>query len=208
MKLATPRATLVVGALALVLLAVAGWFLVVGPKTAALAEVHTAIEDTRAQNQVLAQQLETLRAQAEQLAETERSAEALTRLFPETADQPGLFEMVTGAAEAAGIPARDVTALTPTPPSVGGADPATGATLVPAAGDDLARQTVTLSVEGSYAQTSQLLANLEQMPRAYLITSVTLAAGSDAGAYLTTITGDMFVMPPIEAPGDLSANAP
>lgn len=205
MNLKTPRATLMVGALVLTVLAVAGWFLVVGPRTAALAEVRTTIEDTRAQNQLLAQQLATLRAQADEIATTERVADSLARVFPGTADQPGLFEMVTDAAASAGIGPRDVTALSPTPPSVGGLDAAAGASPVPAAGATLARQSVTLSVEGTYAQTTELLANLERMPRAYLVTSVSLGAGTGPDSYLTTVTGDMFVVPTIEPPGDLDA---
>lgn len=205
MNLKTPRTTLVVGALLLTVLAVAGWFLVVGPKTAALAEVKTTIEETRAQNQLLAQQLATLREQADQIASTEGVADALARVFPGTADQPGLFRMVTDAAASAGIGPRDVTALSPTPPSLGTLDAAAGATPVPAAGATLARQSVTLSVEGSYAETTELLANLERMPRAYLVTSVSLGAGTGPDSYLTTVTGDMFVVPTIDPPGDLDA---
>lgn len=205
MNLNSPRVTLVGGALLLTLLVAAGWFLAVGPRTAALAEVRTSIEETRAQNQLLEQQLVTLREQADSLEGTEAVAVALARVFPGTADQPGLFEMVTDAAGAAGIGPRDVTALSPTPPTIGGLDPAAGASPVPATGAELASQTVTLSVEGSYAETTELLANLERMPRAYLVTSVSLGAGSGPDSYLTTVTGDMFVAPAIDPPGDLDA---
>jgi Tfp pilus assembly protein PilO len=77
----------------------------------------------------------------------------------------------------------------------------------------LATQDVSVSVTGSYDETERLLQNLEHMPRAYLMTSVALS-GSDsaavaadgsttsAGGFTTTITGEMFVMPPIADPGD------
>jgi hypothetical protein len=204
-NLSTPRSTLVAGTILLIVLALAGWFLAVGPKTAALAEVHTGIQETRDQNALLEQQLAVLREQAESIDRTEAVADALARVFPGTADQPGLFEMVTDAAAAAGIGPRDVTALSPTPPTVGGLDAAAGATPEAPAGPALARQTVTLSAQGSYAQTTELLANLERMPRAYLVTSITLAAGTGPGDYLTTVTGDMFVVPTIDPPGDLDA---
>lgn len=205
MNVNTPRFTLVAGALLLTVLAIAGWFVAVGPKTAALAEVRTSIEETRAQNALLEQQLATLREQAASIGRTEDVADALARVFPGTADQPGLFEMVTDAAGAAGIGPRDVTALSPTPPVVGGLDAAAGATPEAPSGSDLARQTVTLSVQGSYAQTTELLANLERMPRAYLVTSVSLGAGTGPDSYLTAVTGDMFVVPTIAPPGDLDA---
>ena len=41
------------------------------------------------------------------------------------------------------------------------------------------------------------------MPRAYLINGVTIAGG-DSG-YTTSVTGEMFVMPPVTDPGDLPA---
>jgi hypothetical protein len=201
MNLRSPAATKLLGTLALVVVAALGWFLVLGPQAAALAEVHAATDDTRAQNETLRQQLLVLKKQEALLPETRSAAEALAAKFPATADQPGLFEAVTEAASYAGIPPRAVTALTPTPPVVGAAE-AAGA-VVPvaeAAPGDLATQTVTVSVEGTYDETQQLLANLEQMERAYLVTSLTLSGGADTGLFTTTVTGDMFVMPPAEDP--------
>lgn len=199
MNLQTPAATKVLGALGLVLIVAAGWLLVVGPTTAALADVREQIEASRAQNQVLEAQLLTLQDQAANLDVTRETAAVLATMFPPTADQPGLFKQVTDAAADAGIGPKDVTALTPTPPAVGGVDPASGVQPT-APTDNLARQTVTVTVEGDYAATQELLENLEEIPRAYLITSVTLGGGSVAGRYTTTITGDMFVMPPAPEP--------
>ena len=200
MNLATPSATKVVGALALLLIAAAGWMLVIGPKNDALAEVREQTQTARDQNDLLTLQLATLRKQASELDATRDTARAIARKFPPTADQPGLFQQVTGAATSAGIPSRNVTALTPTPPTVGGTDPAAG--VQPESGPaQLARQTVTVSVTGGYSETQDLLENLEEMPRAYLVSSVTLSSGSEGGGFTTTITGDMFVMPPAEDPG-------
>lgn len=202
MNLRTPAATKVLGALGLLLIAGLGWMLALGPETAALAEVRVQTEDARAQNLLLEQQLAGLQKQAEELDSTRATARALAERFPPTADQPGLFRAVTEAATDAGIRPKDVTALTPTPPTVGSVDPATGVQLASTgAGADLARQVVTVSVEGDYAATEELMENLENMPRAYLVNSVTLATGTSGGTFTTTITGDMFVMPPADDPG-------
>lgn len=202
MNLRTPTATKVLGGLALLLIAAAGWLLALGPQTAALAEVRVQIQDARAQNGVLAQQLVALQEQAAHLGRTRATSRALAAKFPPTADQPGLFREVTRAATDAGIGPKDVTALTPTPPTVGAVDPASGVQLAASTGAaDLARQTVTVSVEGDYAATQELLENLERMSRAYLVNSVTLGTGTSGGTFTTTITGDMFVMPPAEDPG-------
>lgn len=209
MNLGTPAATKVVGALALLLIAAAGWMFVIGPQNDALAEVREQTQTARDQNDLLTLQLATLRKQAGQLDTTRDTARALARKFPPTADQPGLFQQVTGAATAAGIRPRDVTALTPTPPTVGSADPAAG--VQPESGPaQLARQTVTVSVTGGYTETQDLLENLEEMPRAYLVSAVTLSGDAEGGGFTTTITGDMFVMPPAEDPASQldTASAP
>ncbi|GAA4380340.1 hypothetical protein [Nocardioides caricicola] len=207
MDLGTPTATKVVGAVSLLAVAALGWTLVVGPETSTLAERREQVDTTRAQNQVLATQLAALEQQAEKLGATRRIAAALAEQFPPTADQPGLFEAVTTAAVDAGIGADGVTTLSPTPPTIGAADdPAAAPAADPAAattgtGGQLARQTVTVSITGSYDQTQRLLENLEQMPRAFLVRTVSLAGDPTTGIYTTTVGGDMFVMPPVADPG-------
>ena len=203
MNLRTPGATKIVGALVLLVVAALSWLLVVGPETSSLAEARAQIQSTRDQNQVLAAQLHALEAQRKQLGPTRKVARAMARKFPPTADQPGMFEEVTAAAVDAGIGADGVTTLAPSAPQVGGTDPATGVGATPATGGTLASQLVTVSITGGYDQTVELLQNLERMPRAYLIDGVTIAGG-DSG-YTTSITGQMFVMPPVTDPGDLPA---
>jgi hypothetical protein len=207
MNLRTPGATKVVGALVLLLVAAAGWMLVLGPTMTELAEVREQTEAARSQNDLLASQLARLEDQAAHLDDTRAVAQALADKFPPTADQPGLFAQVTSAAAAAGIGARDVTALTPTPPTVGSTDPAAAAAPSGSTPGNLARQTVTVAVEGGYAATEALLANLERLPRAYLVTSVTLGGGTEVGRFTTTITGDMFVMSPAPDPADAAKGA-
>lgn len=203
MDLGTPTATKIVGAVSLVAVAALGWTLVVGPETSALSDRRDEIDSTRSQNLLLAADLAELERQREELGATRRTADSLAEKFPPTADQPGLFEEVTAAAVEAGIGAEGVTTLTPTPPTIGAAiDPAAPAT--PAAADDtgglLARQLVTVSVTGNYDQTQRLLENLEQMQRAYLVRTIALAGDPVTGAYTTTVSGEMFVMPPVEDP--------
>ncbi|WP_243059263.1 hypothetical protein [Nocardioides sp. SR21] len=205
MDLGTPTATKVVGGLSLLAVAALGWTLVVGPETSTLSERREQVDATRAQNQLLATQLASLEQQREELGSTRRIAAALAEQFPPTADQPGLFEAVTAAAVEAGIGADGVTTLSPTPPTIGSTtDPAApvdpAADTSTATAGQLARQTVTVSITGSYDQTQQLLENLEQMPRAYLVRTVNLAGDPLTGIYTTTVAGDMFVMPPVADP--------
>jgi hypothetical protein len=202
MNLRTPAAAKMLGAASLVLIAGAGWLAVLGPKTSALADVYEQTDSAVSANEQLRQQLRTLKAQAGDLDGTRTTARALAAKFPATADQPGLFRQVTGAATRAGIPSRDVTALTPTPPVFEGADAEGAEQSTSEVSRTLARQTVTVSVESSYAATQRLLANLEEMPRAFLVSAVTITAGPTPRTYVATVTGDMFVMPPAVAPED------
>ncbi len=198
MDLGTPTATKIVGTLSLVVVAALGWTLVVGPETSELSDRRDAIETTRSQNLQLAADLAELEKQRDELGATRRTAAALAEKFPPTADQPGLFEEVTAAAVEAGIGAEGVTTLTPTPPMIGAAaEPGAPAD----AGSMLARQEVSVAVSGSYDQTQRLLENLEQMRRAYLVRTIALTGDPETGAYTTTVTGEMFVMPPVEDPG-------
>lgn len=203
MKLRTPRATKVLGSLGLLVLLAASWLLVLGPETAELSETRAQIQETRDQNDALRLELAALQRQADQLGQVRRRAAALAGMFPPTADQPGLFKAINAAAVDAGIGPDGVTTLAPNPPVIG-ADPAAGVQPVaPAEGEQLARQLVTVSLEGSYDQTQRLLANLEGMGRAYLITSVSLSGGAAEG-YSTTVTGEMFVMAPPPDPADVA----
>ena len=205
MNLRTPAATKGLGAATLLLIAGRGWLFARRPETATLDEVDVGIQTARDQNSSLELQLLSLTKQARELSATRRRADVLAEIFPPTAAQPDLFDAVTDAAERAGLPADDVTALTPTEPVLGTATPATG--VQPGSADaGIAQQTVTVTIEGSYEEVRQLLENLELMPRAYLITSVTLGAGTTGTAYATTITGSMFLMPPAPEPGAIDTS--
>jgi Tfp pilus assembly protein PilO len=212
MDLGTPGATKIAGAVGLLAVAALGWVVAVGPETSALGTARQQVADIRDQNALLSTQLTALTRQQQDLPETRRTARRLAERFPATADQPGLFEAVTAAAVDAGIGPQGVTALTPSPPVIGdgtaAAVPADATGTAPApAGGNLARQTVTVSVTGTYDQTELLLENLEHMPRAYLVTSVALSGDPASGAFTTSITGDMFVMPPVQDPGRALAAA-
>lgn len=209
MDLGTPTNTKLAGSLALLVIIGLGWTAVVGPATGALSAAREEVTSIRDQNTLLTSQLAELGRQRESLGDTRDTVRDLAVRFPPTADQPGLFEEVTAAASDAGIGAEDVTNLTPTPPVIGGVAPGVPAPdgttpdADPVPGAMLARQAVTVTVTGTYDQTQRLVENLENMPRAYLLTDVSLAGDAGDGVYTTTVAGDMFVMPPVQDPGPI-----
>jgi Tfp pilus assembly protein PilO len=196
MNLRSGTATKILGGVALLAITGAGWLLVLSPQTSELADVRTQIEVTREQNETLRQQLVKLEAQRKQLPATRATARALAALFPPTAAQPTLFKAVTAAAPQAGIPADDVTELSAAAPVAGSAGGTDKAQLPGESTDsDLAGQTVTVTVQGDYEEIQRLVENLEDLPRAYLVSSLTLGVGAEAGTFTATVTGQMFVMP-------------
>jgi Tfp pilus assembly protein PilO len=203
MDLSSPIASKVIGTLSLVAVAALGWTLVVGPETSALSDTRAQVDAARQQNAVLQQQLGQLQTQETELKKTRTVAQKLAAQFPPTADQPGLFAQVTKAAVDAGIGAKGVTTLAPTPPLIGGAAGGVSAGQPKVGSGTLATQDVSVSVVGSYDETQRLLEKLEHMPRAYLITTVALSGSGegDDGSFTTTIAGHMYVMPPIAEPG-------
>jgi Tfp pilus assembly protein PilO len=196
MNLKSVAATKILGGVALLAITGAGWLVVLSPQTSELADVRTQIESTREQNETLRHQFAKLELQRKQLPATRLTARALATLFPPTADQPTLFKAVTAAATQAGIPADDVTELSAAAPIAGTAGGSDKAQLPGESTDtDLAGQTVTITVQGDYDEIQRLVENLEDLPRAYLVSSLTLGTGAQTGTYTATVTGQMFVMP-------------
>src|SRR3546814_1004156 len=161
MNLQSAIATKILGTLALIAIAGASWFLALGPQAAAISANQDAITETREQNSLLQVQLAALQKQQRELPSTREADQELEELFPRTADQPGLFEQVGQAAVRADIPPSKVTTLAPTAPTLQGAETDVAAQPVNPASADLARQTVTISVEANYSRTQRMLEQLE-----------------------------------------------
>jgi Tfp pilus assembly protein PilO len=199
--IATPRATLAVGVVVLVVVAAASWLLLLSPVTSTLSETRTQHAETVEANLLLAVRLHAVEKQEEELPTTVAAAEDLATMFPATADQPGFFDMLGKAAAAAGIGPDQVTTLSPTVPVriadlEAAAEPATPT--VPAA-TDLAYQSVTVSVEAPYEQIEELLRRIERMDRAFLVQDVSITTEND----VTTgeVVGSIFLAPPLTPPG-------
>lgn len=211
MKLQSVSATLFLGTLALLATAALGWFLLLGPQWGRIGETdaeRTVVQDQAAR---MSSQLTALRRLADELPEIDEEARALERVFPPTADQPGFFEAVTDAAAAAGIAADDLTTVSPgipvLPPAPPPPPPADDEAMddedvvsapVAAAPPQLAVQSVSITVSGSYEQLSALLANLEDMDRALLISSASLSANEQDLSL--SVIGTTYVAAPLTGP--------
>lgn len=220
MNLRTASATALLGGLVLLLVGALSWVLLLGPATAHVSEQREAAEAAADRSALLSLQLTRLQAKAEDLGDTEEAEQRLAALFPPTADQPGFFEQVGAAAAKAGYSPADVTSLSPSAPTplvppvpeaapaegtepVEGTDaaaPADGAAPAPAAAPDLAVQTVTMTLTGSYDEARRLLAGLEELDRAYLLRSVSLSGEAGSSSLTLSISGVTYVAPPVPRP--------
>lgn len=208
MNLRSASATLLLGGLALLLLAAGGWALLLGPLTEEVGETREATSAAVDRNQVLGAQLLRLETRAEDLGSTRRTSDELDRLFPATADQPGFFREFGQAAARAGYAPRDVTTLSPSAPvpvAPAGApdaavtpEPGTETAAAPVA--EYAEQTVSVTLTGGYDQATRLLAELAGLDRALLVRSISLSGEAGSPTLTMTLSGTTFVAPPVPEP--------
>jgi type IV pilus assembly protein PilO len=214
-------------ALGCVLVMVAGWFLLVSPKRAQVADLNGQAATAMASNAQLQTQLTVLKAKAKDLPKQQARLAAVAAKIPDNPALPALIRALTTAGNAAGV---ELITVTPGAPSAVTA--AAGAAAAPArpgapaaAAGSLSAIPVTLNVAGGYFQVEQFVANLENLSRSMRITNITMApgsnpmkpasAGADDGSSLTTtvmgtvfMTGAASVAPAAVAPPAAAGAAP
>jgi Tfp pilus assembly protein PilO len=150
-----------VGVIAVLLLVV---FFLVLPKMNQVSSANDQLEQAQSQEATLQSQLAALQ-QAQQDAPAAR--ETIRRVddaIPPTVDQQGFILLLQNAADQAGV---DLFTITPGGPTF---DAATGLTSID----------TTLTVEGSYFAITEFLFNIETLPRAAKVTSLTVAPAGDS----------------------------
>lgn len=207
----------------------AGWFLLISPKKTEAAEVRELAASQEATNAGLRTQLQVLQAQAKDLPKKQADLARVAAKIPSNPGMPALIRALTAAGTSAGVQLVSVTpgapaavaapvaaapvagaaapAAAPAPaapaPAAAPADPNAPVAAGPAGA--LAAIPVALNVVGGYFEVSQFLANLENLPRAYRVTNLTLAPGAsptagdkagsteDGRTLTSTITGSVFM---------------
>ena len=177
------RAPIIAGVVAILLAALATYFLVL-PK---MDEVDAAQEQLQiAQDQEIAldAQLRALQEAQADAPQTEAELAELEREVPPTADLPGLFRLLQGAADQAAVDFFSFTPGVPIP------DPTGSYSTIPS----------TISVSGSYFAIDEYLFLLETLPRATKVISIGVApGGGDAEATGTsTSTGTLQLQLSVE----------
>jgi Tfp pilus assembly protein PilO len=175
---------------ALVILA-GGWFLLVSPKRSSAADLRAQADSKQRANQALQTTLADLRAKAKGLPAQQAKLAAVAAKIPDNSAMPNLIRALNAAADSTGVELVSMAPGQPTAvaPAVAAAKVTTAtatsgstATSPNAAAGSAAVGTlqsipVNLSVVGSYFQVAEYLDRLENLTRAFRVTSFSLAPG-------------------------------
>lgn len=206
----------------------AGWFLLVSPKKAEAADIREQAAGQEATNQGLRTKLEVLKAQAKDLPKKQADLARVAAKIPGDPGLPALIRALTAASTSAGVELVSVTPSEPAPvvaaavapaaapaapagapapgPAEDAAAPAAAApAAAPATAGALAGIPIAINVVGGYFEVSQFLANLENLPRAFRVTELSIAPGTsptdksestsrnDGSSLTSTITGSVYM---------------
>lgn len=196
-----------------VLLVAAGWFLLVSPQHAQANSLATQTASTAQENSSLQMQLVQLRAQSKDLPAEEAALTKVEAEIPASADLATLIRQLSARAAADGVV---LTSLSPGSPAALSAP--SGSTHT-SAGLAVGAIPVSLNASGGYFEMEQFLSDLENLPRAFLITGLSLAPDAGAttrsstsptgasGAVTASITATIFEAPSLAGPASAAASA-
>ena len=172
------RAPILAGVI-MVVIAVLAFLFVVNPKRAQVSEAETTLEAAQEEELTLvAQQASLEQAEAEAPA-NRKIIRQVEQQLPPTADPQGFILLLKNAAVKAGV---DLTQQAIGNPSAGD----TGITTIP----------ISISLTGSYFALDEYLFQLETLPRAAKVISVSLAPAGSSGA--TTVSGALTMQITLE----------
>jgi Tfp pilus assembly protein PilO len=192
--LAGRRGPIVVGAAVAVLALLLVFFLVL-PKMSQVTEAQDALTAAEAQQGSLESQLQALQQAEVDAPEAQQVIEDVDRKLPPTADLPGLILLLNNAASRASVSLLTITPANPVP------DPTTG----------LSSINVSVTAEGSYFAITEFLFNIETLPRAAKMLTLSLSPGaSDTFSTVPTLsaTGTMVLYTQDTSAGPGSAPGP
>jgi Tfp pilus assembly protein PilO len=200
MKSKKTRNAALLGALLIVVVAVAGWFFVLSPRLSQADDITLQAQDVTNTNISLQHRYNETLKQAATATSAASDAQALFSTMPQKADLPDVLTQISDAAARAGIKPSDISTISTTVPQSVGAGAASG-TAGATTGVNLAQMQLSMTVNGKQQQLLDFLTNLQSLDRAILITSNELsssvtrdAKGRDVTSQTLTVAGSMFVL--------------
>jgi len=202
MKLTT-RNIWIIGAVVLVLVAAAGWFLSLSPRMSQADEITVQAEQLQMTNLQLQNRYNQTLTQAQSATQAAGEAQALFSTMPEEADLPKVLTQIADAATSAGIKPTDISTISTTIQRTVSGGPNNGQPAAAGATPsiNLAQMDINMTVAGKRPQLMKFLTNLQSLDRAMLIKSneLTTSVSTDAKGNLVQqemlkISGSMFVL--------------
>jgi Tfp pilus assembly protein PilO len=177
----TGRRAPIIAGIVMAVIAVLAFLFVVNPKRAQVSEAEGKLDTARTEEISLQSQKASLE-QAKAEAPTNRKIiRQVQQQLPPTADPQGLILLLENAAVKAGV---DLSQESIGNPLAG----ASGVTSIP----------ITLSLSGTYFALDEYLFQLETLPRAAKVVSVTLSPGGATSTTTTTTTGTLTMQVTME----------
>jgi type IV pilus assembly protein PilO len=159
------RAPLIAG-VAIVILAILTFLLLVLPKSHQVSEAQDKLDETRRQGQTLESRRQALEDAKAQAPQARKTIAEVNRRIPPVADEPGLILLLQNAAIDAGI---DLVTLSPGNPAFDAAS-------------NLSTIDVSVSATGTYFDVTEFMYQIETLPRAALVTNISLSPGSGSSS--------------------------
>jgi type IV pilus assembly protein PilO len=194
------RAPLFAG-LAVAVVAILMIVLLVLPKMGQVSSAQDTLDETQRQTQTLESQLRALEDAKAAAPQARKTIAQVNKRIPPVADEPGLILLLQNAAIQAGI---DLVSLSPGNPTL---DTTT----------NLSTIDVSVSATGTYFDITNFMFQIETLPRAAIVTTISLAPGAASGttgvplltltATVRTYTTDTSAGPGSE-PGPTSGGSP
>jgi Tfp pilus assembly protein PilO len=154
-----------------------GYFLLVSPKANEAAAIREEAETQVTANKKLANDIAQLKQQAKDLPKKQAELAQFARQIPPNPALPQLIRSLTDAADNAGV---ELASVAPGEPQLA-APAAAGTTATATAAQAVAQIPVNLQVSGTYSALTQFFSEIESLPRAFLVSGVTVAPGKAGG---------------------------
>lgn len=163
---------------AVVLIVAMGWLLLITPARGVTADVlaqKQATDSTNADTRIM---IEKLKKQAEEVEIYRAKLQKLEKRIPQSAELPKIIRSLQKTTDGVGI---DWTKFDPEPPKTMAMPALDGAPVDPTAvpgesTEGLYLVLISMEAQGSYVQMEKLLRKIEDMQRAFLVTSVSFAS--------------------------------
>lgn len=172
----------------------AGYMLLVKPKSSEVGELNATRASQEQQNKQLEGQIKMLQEQAKKLPAVQAELAAIAKKLPANPEMPALIRSITIAADDAGL---TVDSLSPDAPTLYGATASTGGVAAaPVAGatsgsDALGMIPVEFKIHGGYHNMQLFFANLENLPRSFVLHKFSIKQVKDRASNSTYKPGDV-----------------